>query len=97
MPMGTIDAVTMAPRTVNAAEIQGKENTQYQNTGEQSAVQFQRETVQQTQQTAETQESETNEYDNSGGSGKGYAGGSRKRKRKTIKKAEDGPAFQQQF
>ena len=45
MPMGTIDAVTMAPRTVNAAEIQGKENTQYQNTGEQSAVQFQRDKI----------------------------------------------------
>lgn len=88
MPMGTIDAVTMAPRTVNAAEIQGKENAQYQNTGEQGAVQFQRETVQQTQQTAETQESETNEYDNSGGSGKGYAGGQSKRKKKDDKKEQ---------
>lgn len=85
MPMGTIDAVTMAPRTVNAAEIQGKENTQYQNMGEQGAVQFQRETVQQAQQTTEAQESETDEYDNGGGSGKGQAGAHSRKKKKNDK------------
>lgn len=82
MSMGSIDAATLVPRTMNAAEMQGKENTQYQNIGEQNAVQFQRETVQQAQQTVETQESETNEYDSDGGGGKGQARGRSKRNKK---------------
>lgn len=46
MSIGSIDVATLAPRTMNAAETQGKENTQNQHIGELNAVQFQRETVQ---------------------------------------------------
>ena len=87
MSMGTIDAVTMMPRTVNAAEVQGKEISQNQNIGDQNAVQFQRETVQQSQQTVETQESETKDYDG-GGNGSGGSSGQAKKKKKDAKQGQ---------
>lgn len=90
MPIGTIDVATLMPRTMNAAELQGKENMQNQHIGEQNAVQFQRETVQQTQQTVETQESEMNDYEKGGG-----AGGRRSRGRER-KKGKDANAKPEQ-
>lgn len=81
MSIGSIDVATLAPRTMNAAETQGKENTQNQHIGEQNAVQFQRETVQQAQQTVKTQESEMNDYDKGNGAGKGRSREQTKKKR----------------
>lgn len=87
MPIGTIDVATMMPRTINAAEVQGKEINQTQHIGEQNAVQFQRETVQQSQQTVETQESETNDYDG-GGNGSGGSNGQARKKKKDEKQGQ---------
>ena len=87
MSMGTIDAVTMMPRTVNAAEVQGKEVSQNQNIVEQSAVQLERETIQQSQQTVETQESETKDYDG-GGNGSGGSNSQAKKKKKDAKQGQ---------
>lgn len=84
MPIGTIDAVTVAPRTMNAAEMQGKENTQYQHIADQNAIQFQRSNEQRARQTVETQESETKDYDGDGGNGKGPQG--RNKKKNATKK-----------
>lgn len=80
MPIGVIDAVTVAPRTMNAAEMQGKENTQNQHIAEQNALQFQRNNQQRAQQTVESQKSETRDYDSEGGNGKGPRGGTKKKK-----------------
>lgn len=80
MPMGTIDAITLAPRTLSAAEMQGRENTQNQHISDQNAVQFQQNNEQQARQTVESQKSETQEYDSEGGNGKGMRGGTRKKK-----------------
>lgn len=88
MPIGTIDVVTMAPRTMNAAEMQGKENTQNQHIGEQSAVQFQRETAQQSRQTVETQESEMNDYDKGGNAGGRHSQRRQKEKKDVEAKPE---------
>ncbi len=87
MPIGTIDIATLAPRTINAAEQQGRENTQNEHIGEQNAVQFQQETQQQAHQTVQTQESELKDYDK-----ESHAGGGMSRKRKREKKeAEEKP------
>lgn len=88
MAIGTIDRITMVPRTVNAAEIQGKENAFNQHTGEQSAVQFQRDTQQRAQQTVETQKSEKNDYDKEGGSNGGYARNQSKKQKKDSKEKQ---------
>lgn len=81
MSISSIDTITMAPRSVNAAELQGKEMMQNQNIGEYNAVNFQQQTAQQAQQTVETQESETEDYDKEDGNRKGASGqGNRKKK-----------------
>ena len=41
MSMGSIDAVTMAPRTLNAADAQGRELNQNQHIYDQNGIQFQ--------------------------------------------------------
>lgn len=84
MSISSIDTITMAPRTVNAAEAQGKELSQNQNIGTQNAIHFQRETEQQGRQTVATQESETQDYDKQNGKGEG-ASHQEKRKRKDKK------------
>ena len=43
MSMGSIDAVTMAPRTLNAADAQGRELNQNQHIYDQNGIQFQQE------------------------------------------------------
>ncbi len=84
MSIGSIDAVTLAPRTVNAAEAQGKEMNQNQNITDQNAVQFQNNVQREARQTVETQESETEDYD-----GKGSGGGARQRNFSRKKKNEE--------
>lgn len=87
MSIGSIDVATMVPRTVNAAEVQGKEISQNEHIGDQNAVQFQRETAQQSQQTVATQESETNDYDG-GGNGSGGSNGQPKKKKKEAQQGQ---------
>ena len=70
MSMGSIDAVTMAPRTLNAADAQGRELNQNQHIYDQNGIQFQQEVRRERRQTVETQESETKDYDKKG-NGKG--------------------------
>ena len=66
MSMGSIDAVTMAPRTLNAADAQGRELNQNQHIYDQNGIQFQQEVRRERRQTVETQESETKDYDKKG-------------------------------
>ena len=56
MSMGSIDAVTMAPRTLNAADAQGRELNQNQHIYDQNGIQFQQEVRRERRQTVETQE-----------------------------------------
>ena len=44
--INTIDMTTMLPRTVEAADLQGRELSQSQHAAEQTAVQFKKETEQ---------------------------------------------------
>ena len=88
MSMGSIDAVTMAPRTLNAADAQGRQN---QHIYDQNGIQFQQEVRRERRQTVETQESETKDYDKKG-NGKGTgAKNSSKKKQKQEKKERLAP------
>ena len=53
MSMGSIDAVTMAPRTLNAADAQGRELNQNQHIYDQNGIQFQQEVRRESRQTVE--------------------------------------------
>lgn len=88
MSIGSIDAVTLAPRTIGAAETQGKEMNQNQHIADQNAVQFQQNTEQEMRQTVETQESETEDYDGDGSSGGARGRNGSKRKKKEASKRE---------
>lgn len=91
MSMGSIDAVTMAPRTLNAADAQGRELNQNQHIYDQNGIQFQQEVRREGRQTVETQESETKDYDKKGnGEGTG-AKNSSKKKQKQEKKERLAP------
>jgi hypothetical protein len=76
---------TMIPRTVNAAEAQGKDMSQTQHIADQNAVQFQQQTEQEIRQTVETQETETEDFD---GDGNGGAAGRQNSRRKKKKQEE---------
>ena len=82
MSMGSIDAVTMAPRTLNAADAQGRELNQNQHIYDQNGIQFQQQVRRESRQTVETQE----------GNGKGTgAKNSSKKKQKQEKKERLAP------
>ena len=82
MSMGSIDAVTMAPRTLNAADAQGRELNQNQHIYDQNGIQFQQEVRRESRQTVETQESETKDYDKKGnGKGTGAKNSSKKKQK----------------
>ena len=85
MAMNSIDQITMPPRTVEAAQIQGREQNQAQNAIEQPALLFQQKTQQEARKTVEMQKSDTEEYDMEEGGGKGAGGGrgNKKQKKKT--------------
>lgn len=91
MPWNTVDIMTMAPRSLEAGDLQGRELQQHQHVLDQSAAQVQENIEQRAQQTVETQRSETEEYDmDEGGGGAGaYNGGSRRRKKE--KKKDEAP------
>lgn len=90
MAMNSIDFVTMLPRTVEAAQMQGKEQSQIQNAAQQPGIQFQQKTEHDARQTVESQKSETEEYDMKDGEGKG-AYSSRKKKKEQEKKKSKSP------
>ena len=84
-------AVTMAPRTLNAADAQGRELNQNQHIYDQNGIQFQQEVRREGRQTVETQESEAKDYDKKG-NGKGTgAKNSSKKKQKQEKKERLAP------
>lgn len=87
MSMGSIDAVTMAPRTLNAADAQGRELNQNQHIYEQNGVQFQQNVRRESRQTVETQESETKDYDKEG-NGKNHNSHNSSKKRLKKEKTE---------
>ena len=88
MSMGSIDAVTMAPRTLNAADPQGRELNQNQHIYDQNGIQFQQEVRRERRQTVETQESETKDYDKKG-NGKGTGAKIPQKRNKNRKKRND--------
>ena len=98
MSMGSIDAVTMAPRTLNAADAQGRELNQNQHIYDQNGIQFQQEVRRERRQTVETQESETKDYDKKGnGKGQWRASNVRKKETKTGKKGTISTSFNRKF
>ena len=84
--INSIDITTMLPRTAEAADLQGRENSQLQHAMDQHAVQFQNLTKQEARQTVETQKSETEEFDMDESSGGGGAGSRNSRKKKKQEK-----------
>lgn len=92
MPWNTVDLMTMAPRSVEAGDYQGREISQHQHAQDQMAAQVQANVDQRAHQTTETQRSETEEYDMDDGSSKGsYSGGGRKKKEKKKDEAPMAP------
>ena len=83
--INSIVITTMLPRTAEAADLQGREDSQLQHAMDQHAVQFQNLTRQEATQTVEAQKSETEEYDMDGSSG---GAGARSRNSKKKKKQE---------
>lgn len=82
--LNSIDFHTMLPRTAEAANVQGREQSMTQHMAEQPAVQFQQKTAQEARQTVETAKSETEEYDEDreGNGAGGYTGNRQNRKKK---------------
>lgn len=98
MPWNTVDMITMAPRSLEAGEMQGKEIHQNQHAHDQAAAQVQQNVEQRANQTVETQKSDTEEYDYDDGGGRGGAyGGSDKRKKKKKDEAPMAPKSDSQF
>lgn len=96
--MNSIDATTMLPRTVEAADLQGREINQNQHALDQNAVQFQKDVEQMAQRPVEAQKTETQEYemDDGGGNGKG-ASSNRRKKEKKKKEAPIAPRSDSSF
>ena len=88
MPWNTIDMITMAPRSVDAGDYQGRELQQHQHTQDQMAAQVQANVEQKATQTVETQRSETEEYDMDDGGNRGASGGGSRQRKKKDKKDE---------
>ena len=96
--VNTIDIATMLPRTVEAADLQGREISQSQHAMEQTGVQFEKQTEQDSQRTVETKESDTEEYDMGDSQGRGgAASGSRKKKAQKKKDAPMAPRSNSSF
>lgn len=99
MAMNSIDQLTMLPRTVEAAQIQGREQNQMQNAVDQPALMFQQKTQQEARKTVEMQKSDAEEYDMEDGGGGGGNAGARKRKKqkKDIREAPVAPRSDSSF
>lgn len=96
MPISAIDASTIAPRSAEASSLVGKEQQQIQHVGENGAVSFEQNVVQNSQRTVETAKSETDEYSYEG-SGSGKYQDRRKKKKKEGKEAPAAPRSNSSF
>ena len=83
--INSIDITTMLPRTAEAADLQGREDSQLQHAADQHAVQFQNLARQEAAHTVEAQKSETEDIDMEDSSG---GGGARSRNSKRKKKQQ---------
>ena len=98
MPWNTVDMMTMAPRSVEAGDYQGREISQHQHANDQMAAQVQANVDQRAHQTTEAQRSETEEYDMEDGASRGsYSGGNRKKKEKKKDEAPMAPKSDSMF
>lgn len=95
--INSIDLTTMLPRTVEAADLQGREMSQTQHAADQPALQFQTQVQQQAARTVESQESETEEYDMDGSSSGGGGRSGSRRKKKEKKEAPMAPRSNSSF
>ena len=83
MPWNTLDMITMAPRSIDAGDFQGRDQLLHQNINDQEAASVQQNIEQKATTTVETQRSETEEYDMDDGGGRGgYQNNRRKKKEK---------------
>ena len=98
MPWNTVDLMTMAPRSVEAGDYQGREISQHQHAQDQMAAQVQQNTDQRAHMTTEAQRTETEEYDMDDGQSRGsYGGGNRKKKEKKKDEAPMAPKSDSKF
>lgn len=98
MSISAIDASTMAPRSSEASSLVGKEQQQLQHVGENGAVSFEKNVIQDSQRAVETKKSETDEYDFDEKEGsRGYGGRGRKRKKQPEKEAPMAPRSNSSF
>ena len=97
--INSIEITTMLPRTAEAADLQGRENSQLQHAADQPAIQFQNMTKQEASKTVETQKSEAEEYDldDSASGGAGGRSGRRGKKKKEEKQAPMAPRSDSSF
>lgn len=87
--INSIDLQTVLPRTIEAADLQGREINQQQHAAAQTAVAFQDEQAQEARQTNEIRETDANDYDldkSPQGNGNGNSSENKKKKKK-----DDGP------
>lgn len=94
--INSIDAATMLPRTIEAADVAGRENHLANNAVHQTGEQFQQKVEQQHRQTVETQKTETN-GDADQGSGKGDVHYARKKQKAKEKEAPVAPRSNSSF
>lgn len=98
MSISAIDLSTMAPRSTEASSIVGKEQQQLQHVGENGAVNFEKNLIQDNQRAVETKKSETDEYDFDEKSGSlGARGGRGRKKKKQSKEAPVAPKSNSSF
>ena len=81
--INSLDAITMLPRTAEAADIQGRENQLMEHAALQPGSQFQEKVKRNQRQAVETQNSEKMNKD--GGSGKGDRHDGMKKRKTTTK------------
>ena len=87
--INSLDAITMLPRTAEAADIQGRENQLMEHAALQPGSQFQEKVKRNQRQAVETQNSEKKNKD--GGSGKGDRHDGKKKRKKKEEKAPEAP------
>ncbi len=98
MSISGIDASTMAPRSTEASSIVGKEQHQLQHIGENGAVSFEKNQIQDSQRAVEAKKSETDEYDFDEKEGsRGHGGRGRRRKKQQEKEAPMAPRSDSSF
>lgn len=95
--IGSMDFVTMAPRSVEAAEMQGRDLAMSQNAENSAATQMQKNTELKNQQTVETQKSETEDLDENGSGNSAYSSNQKNKKKEKENKAPVAPRSNSAF